>query len=125
MISSIFLAVAQNVVLGWLWRRVQELAAWTAGLLPLFMVLPAEHQALILGVLQGQGGGYTISAYIGFAVYLFSQWQSYRATVKPQVVTTDGKKVTIDKGSNTARQADAVASAAPEPKTLWDRLTGK
>lgn len=125
MLTSIFLAVAQNVVLGWLWRRVQELVAWAAGLAPLFMMLPPEYQGLVVGVLQGQGGGYSISVYMGFAVYIFSQFQSYRATVRPQVVTSDGKKVMIEKNSSSSRQADAVASAAPVAKTLWDRLTGK
>lgn len=125
MITSIFIAVAQNVVLGWLWRRLQELVAFVAGLAPLFMMLPPEHQALVMAVLQGQGGGYSISAYIGFGLYLWTQWQSYRATVKPQVVTTEGRKVEIAKGTNTARQADAVAAAAPAPRTLWERLTNR
>lgn len=40
MLTGIALAIAQNVVLGWLWRRVQELVAFVAGLAPLFMMLP-------------------------------------------------------------------------------------
>ena len=125
MLTSIFIAIAQNVVLGWLWRRLQELVAFVAGLAPLFMMLPPEHQALIVAVLQGQGGGYSISAYIGFFLWLWTQWQSYSATVKPQIVTENGKKAELPKGSATARQAEAVAAAAPAPRTLWDRLWNK
>ena len=125
MISSIFIAIAQNVVLGWLWRRLQELVAFVAGLAPLFMMLPPAYQDLILGVLQGQGGGYSISVYIGLIGYLWTQWQSYRATVKPQVVTTEGRKVILDKGTSAASRADAVAATAPPQRTLWERLTGR
>ena len=120
--TSIIVAIAQNVVLGWIWRRLQELVAFIAGLAPLFLILPPEYQALVIDVLRGQGGGYSISVYIGFAAYLWSQWQSYRATVKPQVVTDSGKKVVFDKGGSTARQADAVASAAPPPRSVFERL---
>lgn len=125
MLTSIFVAVAQNVLLGWLWRRLQELVAWTAGLAPLFLSLPPEHQALIVAVLQGQGGGYSISAYAGLAMYLWSQWQSFRATVKPQVVTSAGQKIAIVPNTRAASRIEAEASVAPRSRTLWERMTGK
>ena len=125
MLTTILVSIAQNVVLGWLWRRLQELVAFTAGLAPLFMMLPPEYQKLVIAVLQGQGGGYTISTYAGFAFYLWTQWQSWRATVKPQVVTSDGRKIPIAKDTRAASQIEAVASVAPKPRTLWDRLTRK
>jgi hypothetical protein len=86
--------LTKSVVLGWLWRRAQELAGWVIGLLPLFLSLPAAHQETILSILRGEGGGLSISAYGGLALYLFSQWQSFRATVKDQVVA-GGKKVAL------------------------------
>ncbi|MBU1307412.1 MAG: hypothetical protein KKF33_18060 [Alphaproteobacteria bacterium] len=125
MLTSILVSIAQNVVLGWLWRRLQELVAAVAGLAPLFLMLPPEYQKLIIAVMQGQGGGYTVSVYIGFVVYLWTQWQSWSATVKPQVVTSDGKKIPVAKDTRAASQIEAVATAAPKPRTLWDRLTGK
>lgn len=125
MLTSIILAVSQNVLLGWLWRRLQELVAWAAGLVPLFLMLPPEHQALIVAVLQGQGGGYSISAYIGFAMYLWSQWQSLRATIKPQVVTSGGRKIALDPNTRAASRIEAEAAVAPRPRSLWERLTGK
>lgn len=125
MLTGIALAVAQNVVLGWLWRRAQELVAFVAGLAPLFMMLPPEHQALIGAILQGQGGGYSISAYVGFFLYLWTQFQSYRATVRPQVVTGDGHKIALEKDTQAASRIEAIAVTAPKPKTIWERLTGQ
>lgn len=41
MLTSIFIAIAQNVLSGWLWlwRGLQDLVAFTAGLGPLFLML--------------------------------------------------------------------------------------
>lgn len=47
---------------------------------------------MVFAILTGQGGTLTIGAGIGFAVYVWSQIMSYRATVKPQVVTPDKKR---------------------------------
>ena len=127
MVTSIITAIAQNVILGWLWRRLQELVAFAATLAPFFLAMPPEHQQFVWEVLQGRGGALSISAYIGFGYYLFTQWQSWRATTAPQVVTTDARKVTLPKageGSGTTRKIEALAEAAPRPRTLWERLTG-
>lgn len=123
MITSIATAIAQNVILGWLWRRAQELASFAGIFVPIYLAMPASMQADIQAIFTGQGGGLSISALFGIGYYLWTQWQSYRATVRPQVVTQDGQKVILDKGTAPARQADAVASAAPQPKTLWERWT--
>ncbi len=56
--------------------------------------LPPEYQGVVLAILTGQGGTLTIGAGIGFAVYVWSQVMSYRATTKPQVVT--GSKTKLD-----------------------------
>lgn len=125
MLTSIATAIAQNVILGWLWRRAQEIAAWAFALVPIYMAMPPAMQKDVQAIFTGQGGGLTISAAFGILWYLWTQWQSYRATVRPQIVTTEGQKTVLDKGSSTARQADAVAAAAPKPRTLWDRITGK
>lgn len=125
MLTTITMAVAQSAILGWLWRRAQEVAAWAFALVPIYLAMPPSMQSDVHAIFTGQGGGLTISAAFGILWYLWTQWQSYRATVRPQVVTQDGQKVILDKGTNTARQADAVAAAAPAPRTLWERLTGK
>ena len=122
MLTSIAAAIAQNVILGWLWRRAQEIAAWAFALIPIYLAMPPAMQQDVQAIFTGQGGGLTVSAAFGIIWYLWTQWQSYRATVVPQEVTTDGKKAELPKGSTAARQADAVAAAAPKPRTLWERL---
>jgi hypothetical protein len=123
MITSIAVAIAQNALLGWLWRRAQEVASFAGIFVPIYLAMPPAMQQDVQAIFAGQGGGLTVSAYIGLGYYLWTQWQSLRATTAPQVVTTDGKKAELPKGSSVARQADAVAAAAPKPRTLWDRLT--
>lgn len=90
MLTSIITTIASNVILGWLWRRILEVGGWLAAILPLFMAMPPEHQAVIIAILTGQGGALSVSAAIGFALYVWSQLMSFRETVKDQVVT--GKK---------------------------------
>lgn len=92
MLTSIITTIASNVVIGWLWRRVLEVGGWLAAILPIFMAMPPEHQAVIIAILTGQGGALSVSAAIGFAVYLWSQIMSWRSTVKPQIVTPDNKR---------------------------------
>lgn len=125
MITSIAIALAQNAILGWLWRRAQELAAWAFALVPVYLAMPPAMQDDVRAIFTGQGGGLSVSAVFGLAWYLWTQWQSYRATVQPQVVTTDGQKVILDKGTPAANRADAVAATAPKPRTLWERLTAR
>lgn len=125
MLTTIAAAVAQNVILGWLWRRAQEIAGLAFAFIPIYLAMPPSMQKDVQMIFTGQGGGLTISAAVGILWYLWTQWQSYRATTVPQVVTTNGKKAELPKGSNAARQADAVAAAAPKPRTLWERLTGR
>lgn len=124
-VTAIFAAVSKNVLLGWTLRRAWEIIAFFLGILPAFAILPREYQDLVMGLIQGQGGAYSISVYFGFAVYLATQWRSLHATIRPQIVTTDGQKSTFQPGTNTARQADAVAQAAPKHRSLWEMWTAK
>lgn len=122
-------AIATNVITGWLWRRVQELGSLATFLIPLYLAMPSNRQAEIQMILSGHGGGLSISTGLGLAWYLWAQFQSYRSTTKPQVVTTDGTKIALPKagqdGVSTTRKVEALAEGAQQPKTLWDRITGK
>ncbi len=127
---TVFAFLAKNAILGWLWRRLQELVSWAFGLAPLYMALPPIHQETILSVLRGEGGALSVSAYAGLAWYLFTQWQSYRATVKDQVVT-DGVKVDPKKDMPRSdrilveeKAATAVEKKKRQPNIL-EKLFGK
>lgn len=122
MFTSIAVAVAQNVILGWLWRRAQELASFAGILVPIYLAMPPDMQQHVQAIFTGKGGGLTLSAYIGLGYYLWTQWQSYRATVKPQVVTGEGKKIAIAPNTRAASRIEAEAAVAPKPRTLWERI---
>lgn len=123
-VTSIAAAIAQNVVMGWLWRRAQELAAWAFTLIPIYLAMPAHMQEDVRAIFTGQGGGLTLSAAFGILWYLWTQWQSYRATVVPQVVTTAGQKITPVPDSVAMERVETQAKASPKRQTLWERITG-
>jgi hypothetical protein len=119
-------SIIQSAAAGWIGRRVQELGSIAAMLVPVYLAMPQEQKDSVHAIFTGQGGGLTVSAVIGLAWYLWAQWQSYRATVKPQVVTGDGQKIAIAPNTRAASEIEARAAAARKPpRTLWDRLTGK
>jgi hypothetical protein len=126
MLTSIATTIAQNVILGWVFRRAQELVYHAAWIIPIFLALPAAHQEMILGIFQGKGGGYTVSAYIGLIGFLWTQVQSYRATTKPHLVTVDGSKIDLPPNGPVKVDVSRNESAAKAaPKTLWERLTNR
>jgi hypothetical protein len=122
-------AIATNVITGWLWRRAQELGSLAVFFVPIYLAMPASMQGNLQAILTGQGGGLTISAAVGLGWYVWTQIQSYRATTRPQVVTTGGTKIALPKagqdGVSTTRKVEALAEAANMPKSLWDRIIGK
>lgn len=116
-------SILQSVIAGWLWRRVQELAAFAATLIPVYLAMPPDMQETVREIFTGGAGGLSVSAYLGLGYYLFTQWQSYRATTVPQVVTGDGQKITPKPESVAMERVETQAKAAPKRETLWERLT--
>lgn len=125
MLTAIAVGIAQNVVLGWLWRRAQELASMAGVFIPIYLAMPPSMQADVQAIFTGQGGGLSISAAVGLLWYLWTQWQSYRATVVPQVVTSAGQKITPKPDSVAMERVETQAKSAPKRQTLWERITGK
>jgi len=127
MFTSIAAAIAHNVVFGWLWRRGQELTSIATILVPIYLAMPPSMQKDVQAIFTGQGGGLTISAALGIAWYLWTQFQSWKATVRPQVVTTDGEKINLPQQSTATTQVEAIAKTAPVPRrrTIVDLVFGK
>lgn len=123
MLTSIF----QSAAAGWIGRRVQELGSLAAILVPVYLAMPPGMQRDVQAIFTGQGGGLTISAAMGLAWYLWTQFQSYRATTKPQVVTKAGQKITPKPDSVAQERIETQAKAAPKQQTiaerLWERIT--
>ena len=117
-------AIATNVITGWLWRRVQELGALSSIFIPIYLAMPANMKDDVQAIFTGQGGGLTISAAIGLGWYVWTQFQSYRATTMTQVVTAAGQKITPKPDSIAMGRVETQAKAAPKRETLWERLTG-
>lgn len=99
---SFLTSLAGSAAFGWIGRRLLEVGGWLAFILSMLAMLPGDHLALVIAILSGQGGEWSIASYLGLAAYLGSQFMSWRATTKPQVVA-DGQKVGLT--PEQARQA--------------------
>lgn len=117
--------ILQSAATGWIWRRVQELGSLATVLIPIYLAMPKSMQEDVQAIFTGQGGGLTISAAIGLAWYLWTQFQSYRATTMTQVVTTSGQKITPKPDSVAQERIETQAKAAPKRETLWERITNR
>lgn len=120
--------VFDNIAAQWIIRRLLEVGGWLGAVASIFVGLPPEHQAVVIAIITGQGGGLTISAAIGLAVYLYSQVLSWRATVRPQVITEyAGRPVQVPLEQLPARDRQVVTEAArARPRrTLLDVLLGR
>lgn len=102
--------------LGWLGRRVLDWGGWlgTTGvsLVTLYNSLPPTTQTAIQHAWEGHWQDITLGSLVPIAALVFSQVQSYRATVKPAMVTTDGTKTSLDKMADVAPQTVAHAEQA-------------
>ena len=117
-----------NVAIQWLIRRVPEFAGLIVTFVTFYNSMPPEHRQFVSDVLTGQGGGLTIGAAIGFALWIYAQIVSYRATVKPQVVQkVGGKTVTtpLKEAGPVAQERVEQVTPAPRKRTLFDILTGR
>lgn len=122
------MGILNNVAVQWLIRRVPDWGGQITFLVSLYLALPQEHKDTINAVLQGQGGGLTISAVIGFVAFVYAQIISYRATVRQQVVQKVGGQTVTTPMSEVSDSVEAnvkVATPAPRRRTLLDVLAGK
>lgn len=115
-------SIIQSAAAGWVWRRAQELGSLATIFVPIYLAMPQSMKDDVHAIFAGQGGGLTISAAVGLLWYVWTQFQSYRATTKAQVVTSAGKKLPLTPVGS--REAEAIAKLAPPRRTLWERLTG-
>lgn len=111
-----------NVIIGWAARRALELGGILGAGLTAWNGLPPHVQEAVLLVLGRNWEAVTLGALAPLAFSVWGYVWSFLATKAPQVVTTDGNKVVLDKQSASARQADAVAAGAKPARTLFERL---
>jgi hypothetical protein len=115
-----------SVAVQWALRRVPEFAGIIVTLVTFYNSIPPQYQDIIMKVISGQGGGLTISAFIGFALWLYAQVVSFRATNKPQAVVEENGKLVSNtlspaKETEVAKTVENVSSK----KSLLDIILGK
>lgn len=123
--TALFSSVAMQWWLRRLWDWGGMLAGWLSGLLALYGMMPAEMQRTVLAILGGQWGDVSLAAAGGFIVWALSQWRSYVATVKPQIVTKDGRQAELSelpRGTITAVEEFAHTAILKRSETLIDKL---
>ena len=101
-------AFLSSAALGWFLRRILDWRGWLGAVLAVinfYNALPPELQGVIVKVVAGNWREITLGAVPGLVALLWSQIQSYRATVRPQVVI-DGQQLPIDRMPN--REATGV-----------------
>lgn len=122
-------AFLSSVAVQWWLRRIWDwggmIAGWIGGLLTLYGLMPHEVQQTVLAVLTGRWADVSLAAAGGFIVWAFTQWRSYVATVKPQIVTTDGKQAEfreLPPGNANAVQEIAQTAILKRGETIVERL---
>ncbi len=120
-----------KVALGWLGRRIPDWGGWLGGilfaLLQFWNGLGPEGQEFVMVVLQGNWKSITLGALTGLVPLVISQIASFRTTVKPQVVTPEGTRASLDDmtvGDKIGTVVAARQAVRKKKPSLLDRLTG-
>lgn len=109
----------------WLFRRFLELGGIAGMALGAWNGLSPDMQSAVLSLLSRDWDKVTLASLIPLAVSLWGYGWSFLSTIRPQVVTSDGKQIPLSKDSVTAAKVDVIAKSAPKGKTLLDRLFGR
>lgn len=123
--GSFFASVAVQWWLRRIWDWGGQVAGWLGGLLTIYGLMPADMQHTFLAILQGKWGEISLASAGGFIVWAFTQWRSYVATVKPQIVTEDGKQADMRElppGNANAVQEIAQTAILKRGETIVEKL---
>lgn len=122
-------AFLASAAVQWWLRRIWDwggmLAGWLGALLAFYGMMTPDLQHTFLTLLQGKWGEVSLASAGGFIVWAFSQWRSYRATVRPQIVTSDGKVAELRElppGNANAVQEFAATAIQGRKQTVIERL---
>ena len=107
----------QNVIWGWVGRRAVEIGGLLGLVWSAYAALAPGQQDLVNRIVTGNWQDITLGALVPFLIYIGSQVLSFRATVKPQVVLPEGKKVDYKKLPPTTRAKVQIdAKKVPQPE---------
>ena len=109
------MSILSSVALGWFGRRILDWGGWLGtfllSVIGVYNSLPPVAQEAIQAVVTGHWQDITLGSLIPLGALVWSQIASFRATVRPQLVTPAGKKVELDQ-LTPAAQADVLVTAA-------------
>ena len=119
-----------SVGVQWWIRRIPDWSGWIgtfAGGLGLFYVgLTPSQQNMINGLLAGNWQDITLGSIVPFAVLVYSQIISRKASVRPQaIVEEDGKLVTNTLAPAKEKEVKEAVQHVSSRKSLIEILTGK
>lgn len=115
------MSILSSVALGFFGRRILDVGGWLFGsigtLVGIYNTLPPDLQAVVIKAAQGHWSEIAVTAIPGFIAWGYAQFISYKATVRPQIVTKAGEKI---EGLPDSVQAtvEATAAAAPRRRTI-------
>ena len=88
-----------SVAVQWFLRRILDWGGWLGafllGVINFYNALPPALQAAVVTVVEGRWQEITLGSLIPLGALIWSQIASFRATVKPQIVTEDGQQATL------------------------------
>lgn len=124
------MSILSSVALGFFGRKIIDVGGWVGGVamaaFGFYAAASPAQQQMIGNILHGKWQDITLGALVPFIIWGFGQVMSYRATVKPQVVTPLGQKIELEKLSTSdQREVVATAVAAPRARTLVEMLAEK
>lgn len=119
-----------NVAVQWWIRRIPDWGGWlgtaAGGLFLFYTQLSASQQSMLNGLLAGNWQDITLGSLVPFAVLVYSQIVSFRATNKAQaIVEEDGKLVTNTLSPAKEREVTETVKNVSSKKTLLDLLLGR
>lgn len=121
-----------SIAVKWWLRRILDWGGWLAtlllGAINLYNNLPPGLQSVVVRVIEGNWQEITLGSVPGILALIWSQIQSYRATVKPQIVTEDGQQADLKElpqAKSVAVQEYARTAIEKPKKSVLDHLIDK
>lgn len=114
-----------SVAVQWFLRRILDWGGWLGavllGIINFYNALPPPAQVAVSTIIQGKWQEITLGSLIPLGALVWSQIQSFRATVRPQVVV-NGQQVPLEAiPQKTAVEEFAITALRQKRKTLIER----
>lgn len=117
-----------SVAVQWFLRRILDWGGWIGGALlaviNTYNAMPPPLQAAVVTVIEGHWQDITLGSLIPLGALVWSQVVSFRATVKPQIVTEQGQQADLrdlPRGNVNAVQEFATTAIEKRGETIIEK----